>query len=195
MRALVAATVVLFFLAPLGIEAQDLATIVGAVTDASGAVIPEAQVQVTNAERGFTRRVVSDAAGEYTVARVPIGNYVVTVEKTGFQKLVRSGITLQVGQTLRIDAQMQIGSATQEVVVSSNVAHVETESGAISDVVTGTQVSQLNLNARNFANLATLVPGAATLGTGFDSSHVGVLADRCHILQRASRQHPELGGG
>ena len=177
MRALVAATIVLFFLAPLGIEAQDLANIVGAVTDASGAVIPEAQVLVTNAERGFTRRVVSDAAGEYTVARVPIGNYVVTVEKAGFQKLVRSGVTLQVGQTLRVDAQLQIGSATQEVVVSANAAHVETESGAISDVVTGTQVSQLNLNARNFANLATLVPGAATLGTGFDSSHVGVLAD------------------
>ena len=54
---------------------------------------------------------------------------------------------------------------------------METEIGAISDVVTGAQVSQLNLNARNFANLATLVPGAATLGSGFDSSHVGVLAD------------------
>src|SRR5579871_740628 len=177
MRALLSAAAVLFVLAPLGVQAQDLANIVGAVTDASGAVIPDAQVVVTNPDRGLTRRVVSDAAGEYTVARVPIGNYVVTVEKTGFQKLIRSGITLQVGQTLRVDVQLQIGSASQEVVVNANVAHVETESGAISDVVTGTQVSQLNLNARNFANLATLVPGAATLGTGFDPSHVGVLAN------------------
>ena len=63
------------------------------------------------------------------------------------------------------------------MLVNSNVPKVETETAAISDVVTGSQVSQLNLNARNFANLATLVPGAATLGRGFDSSHVGVLAN------------------
>jgi hypothetical protein len=176
MRNLMAAIVGMLFLAPFGIQAQDLATIVGSVTDASGAVIPEAQVLVSNPERGLTRRVVSDAAGEYTAARVPIGNYVITVEKTGFQKLIRSGITLQVGQTLRVDLQLQVGSATQEVVVNANAAHVETETGAISDVVTGTQVSQLNLNARNFANLATLVPGAATLGSGFDPSAVGVSA-------------------
>jgi len=176
MKTLMTAIVGMLFLAPFGIQAQDLATIVGSVTDASGAVIPDAQVLVSNPERGLTRRVVSDAAGEYTAARVPIGNYVITVEKTGFQKLIRSGITLQVGQTLRVDLQLQVGSATQEVVVNANAAHVETETGAISDVVTGTQVSQLNLNARNFANLATLVPGAATLGSGFDPSAVGVSA-------------------
>ncbi len=177
MRTLVAAAGVMFFLASFHASAQDLANIVGTVTDPSGAVIPDVQVTVSNADRGFNRRVTSDAAGEYTAPRVPIGNYIITLEKTGFQKLVRSGITVQVGQTLRVDLQLQVGSATQEVVVNSTVAHVETESGAISDVVTGSQVSQLNLNARNFANLATLVPGAATLGTGFDSSHVGVLAD------------------
>jgi hypothetical protein len=176
-RTFVAAAGTLIFLVSFRASAQDLANIVGAVTDASGAVIPDVQVTVSNADRGFTRRVVSDSAGEYTAPRVPIGNYVVTLEKTGFQKLVRSGVTLQVGQTLRVDAQLQVGSSTQEVVVNATVAHVETETGAISDVVTGSQVSQLNLNARNFANLATLVPGAATLGTGFDSSHVGVLAN------------------
>ncbi len=164
-------------LASVGAMAQDLASIVGSVTDPSGAVIPEVSVTVSNPDRGFTRRVTSDSAGEYSVARVPIGSYIITVEKTGFQKLVRQGITLAVGQTLRVDLQLQIGSATQEVVVNANVAHVETETGAISDVVTSSQVSELNLNARNFANLATLVPGAATLGSGFDSSSVGVLAN------------------
>jgi hypothetical protein len=167
----------MFFWACLHANAQDLANIVGAITDPSGGVIPDVSVTVSNPDRGFTRRVVSDSAGEYTTPRVPIGNYVITVEKTGFQRLVRSGITLQVGQTVRIDMTLQIGSVSQEVLVNSNVPRVETETAAISDVVTGSQVSQLNLNARNFANLATLVPGAATLGSGFDSSHVGVLAN------------------
>ena len=167
----------MIFLAPFGASAQDLANINGTVTDQSGAVVPTANVTVSNPDRGFVRKLVSDSQGEYTAARVPIGSYVITVEKAGFQKLVRSGITLQVGQTLRADLQLQVGSATQEVVVNASATKVDTESGAISDVVTGAQVSQLNLNARNFANLATLVPGAATLGSGFDSSHVGVLAD------------------
>lgn len=177
MKTLVAIAGAMIFLAPFGASAQDLANINGTVTDQSGAVIPAANVTVSNPDRGFVRKLVSDSQGEYTAARVPIGNYVITVEKEGFQKLVRSGITLQVGQTLRADLQLQIGSATQEVVVNASATRVDTESGAISDVVTGSQVSQLNLNARNFANLATLVPGAATLGSGFDSSHVGVLAD------------------
>src|SRR5271156_5723706 len=167
----------MIFLAPYGASAQDLANINGTVTDQPGPVAPAASVTVSNPDRGFVRKLVSDSQGEYTAARVPIGSYVITVEKAGFQKLVRSGITLQVGQTLRADLQLQIGSATQEVVVNASATRVDTESGAISDVVTGSQVSQLNLNARNFANLATLVPGAATLGSGFDSSHVGVLAD------------------
>jgi len=176
-RRLIAITGAMFLGACLNANGQDLANIVGAITDPSGGVIPDVSVTVSNPDRGFTRRVASDSSGEYTAPRVPIGNYIITVEKTGFQKLVRSGITLQVGQTVRINMTLQIGSVSQEVVVNSNVPRVETETAAISDVVTGSQVSQLNLNARNFANLATLVPGAATLGSGFDSSHVGVLAN------------------
>jgi len=176
MRTLIAVAFALLVLAPF-VEAQDLANIVGTLTDTSGAVIPDSQVIVSNPERGFTRRVTSDAAGQYTAARVPMGNYTITVEKAGFQKLVRSGITLDVGQTLRVDLQLQVGSAAQEIVVNANAAAVETETGAISHVVTGSQVSQLNLEARNFANLATLIPGAAPLGTGFDPSSVGVIAN------------------
>jgi hypothetical protein len=136
-------------------------------------MIPDVQVTVSNPERGFIRKVASNSTGEYTAARVPIGNYIITVEQTGFEKLVRSGLTLQVGETLRVDLQLQVGSSAQQVEVSGNALHVETENGAISDVVTGGQVSELNLNARSYANLATLVPGAATLGTGFDTTAVG----------------------
>jgi len=77
-------------LAPLfcvAVWAQDAATIVGTVTDPSGGVMPGAQVTVSNPEKGFTRDLATNTAGEYTAARVPIGNYVVSGEKAGFQKL------------------------------------------------------------------------------------------------------------
>ena len=158
-RSLIFASVLFFFCA-LG-WAQDTATIVGTVTDSSGGAIPGAQVTVSNPEKGFTRDLATNTAGEYTAAKLPIGNYVVSGEKAGFQKLVRSGITLAVGQTLRTDLQLQVGPATQQVTVAGNLPHVETETAAVSDVVTGTQISNLELNGRNFVQLALLVPGAA----------------------------------
>lgn len=172
-----AITLVLAFLVPSGAKAQDLATILGTVTDSSGSVMPDAQVTVSNDERGFTRKVTSDAEGGYSVARIPIGEYEITAEKTGFQTLVRKGIHLDPGQTLRLDLQLQVGAVTEQVVISANAVAVETETGAISHVVTSGQVSELNLEARNFANLATLIPGVAPLGTGFDPTSVGVLAN------------------
>src|SRR5215469_3266227 len=134
-------TVCLF--ASLSAWAQDTATIVGTVTDPTGAVIPGAKVTVSNPDKGYVRNLVSDSAGAYTAPKVPIGNYVITGEAPGFQRLVRSGITLDVGQTLRVDLTMTVGQVSQEVSVTGNVAKVETETGAISDVVTGTQVAEL----------------------------------------------------
>ena len=160
-----------------GAHAQDLANIVGTVTDPSGAVIAGAQVTVVNADRGFTRTTTSNSDGEYSVARVPIGNYSISVEDPGFAKLVRNGVTLDAGQTLRVSFQLKIGSAAQEVVVTADPVRVETETGAVSHVVNSTQVGELNLESRNFATLATLVPGAAPAGTGFDPSSTGVLAN------------------
>ncbi len=156
--------------------AQDQATIVGAVTDTSGGVIPRARVTVSNPDKAFTRELVTNSAGEYTAAKVPIGNYVITAEAQGFQKLVRSGITLSVGQTLRVDLQLTVGQVSQEVTVTGNATRVETETAAISDLVTGNQISNLELNGRNFTVLALLVPGAAP-DNGLDASHVGIIAN------------------
>ena len=169
------ATLTLFcILVSLAAFAQDTATVVGTVTDPTGAVIPGAKITVSNQDKGYSRDLVSDSAGEYTAPKIPIGNYVITGEAPGFQKLIRRGITLNVGQALRVDLQMTVGQTTQEITVTGNVAKVETETGTISDVVTGSQISLLNLNGRNFTNLATLIPGAAP--GGYDPSNIGVLA-------------------
>jgi hypothetical protein len=113
----------------------------GSVTDPSGAAIPGAKITVSNTDKGFNRNLVSGAGGEYTAARIPIGDYVVIAEAPGFQRLTRRHITLDAGQTQRVDLQMVVGGTTQEVTVSGNIPEVETETGAISSVVTGSQVS------------------------------------------------------
>jgi carboxypeptidase family protein len=187
--------VILLFLS-IPAWAQDTATIVGAVTDATGAVIPGAKVTVTNPLKGYTRQLIASSAGEYTAYKVPIGDYVVTAEAPGFQKLVRSGITLSVGQTLRVDLQMTLGQVTQEVTVTGNVARVETETAAISDVVTGQQISNMMMNGRNFVTLATLVPGAVP-DNGLDTSHVGVYGNNSISFNGSRTQYNnwEIDGG
>ncbi len=127
--------------APLVARAQDTANIVGTVMDPTGAVIPGARIMVSNPDKGYLRDLFSDSAGAYTAPKVPIGSYVITGEAPGFRKVVRTGITLDVGQTLRVDLAMTVGQVSQEVDVTGNVAKIETESEAISDVVTGAPTS------------------------------------------------------
>jgi carboxypeptidase family protein len=176
--------------------AQDTANITGTVTDSTGAVIPNAKITVSNPDVAYTRETVSDTAGLYSVSRVPIGNYVITCEAAGFQKLVRSGIALSVGQIQRVDLQMTVGQVTQEVTVTGNVPQVETETAAISDVVTGGQIANLELNGRNFVTLALLVPGASP-DNGLDTMHVGVYGNNSISFNGSRTQYNnwEIDGG
>src|SRR6266550_9380052 len=159
---------------------QDLGTISGVVTDAADAVVAGAKVIVANPQMGITRETTANSSGEYTVAKVPIGKYEITAEAPGFQKLLRTGITLAVGQTLRVDLKLTVGEVTQQVTVAAEGVAVETESGAVSTVITGSQVRDLNLNGRNWMSLTTLVPGVAPMNennfnpvrAGFGSSQL-----------------------
>ena len=177
--------------------AQDTATIVGSVIDPSGSAIPNAKVKVENAEKGFVRNLVSSSAGEYTATAIPIGNYTVTGVSPGFQRLVRTGLTLSPGQTLRVDLKLEVGAVTQEITVSGNVVHVETESPAISDVVTSTQISDLNLNGRTFMGLTMLTPGAVE-DNSYDPSHLGHGSGEIGVSFNGNREeysNLELDGG
>lgn len=128
--------------------AQDQATLTGTVTDSTGAIVPGVKITVANPNIGITRDTVSNSAGEYTVAKVPLGTYSITAEAAGFQKLVRTAIEVTAGQELRVDLQLSVGAVTQQVTVAGNAPKVDTENGAVSDVVTRQQVTQLNLNGR-----------------------------------------------
>ena len=122
------------------------------------------------------RHFTTNNAGEYTADSLPLGDCVVTAAAPRFQKLARTGIVLSVGQTLRVDLQLAVGQTTSEVTISGNIPHVETETAAISSVVTGSQIRDLELNGRDFVQLATLIPGAAP-DNGLDTTDVGLLAN------------------
>jgi hypothetical protein len=172
---------------PATIWAQDTATITGTVSDSSGAVMPGVTITVNNPDRGFVRVVASDSAGQYTAVRIPIGNYVVSAEAAGFQKLVRSGITLTAGQLQRVDLTLTVGQVTQQVEVVGNVAKVETESGTISDVVTSKQIENLALNGQNVMGLEFLVPGAAIADGQEDAMQMGHAGGEVSVSFNGSR--------
>ncbi|HLW79470.1 MAG TPA: carboxypeptidase-like regulatory domain-containing protein [Terriglobia bacterium] len=186
----------MLFVVSLTAWAQDTANLVGTVTDTTGAVIPNAKVTVANPDKGFTRDLVSNSAGAYSLSAVPIGNYVITAEAQGFEKLVRSGISLTVGQIQRVDLQLTLGQVTQEVTVTGNVPKVQTETSAISDVVTGKQISDLELNGRNFVTLALLIPGAVP-DNGLNTSTVGVYGNNSISFNGNRMQYNnwEIDGG
>jgi hypothetical protein len=186
-----------FLLFSAVVWAQDTANIVGTVADNSGAVIPNAKVVVSNPDKGFTRDLTSNSAGEYALSRIPIGNYVVTAEAKGFEKLVRSGITLAVGQTLRVDLQLTVGLVTQEITITGNITKVETENATVSDVVTSRQIQDLNLNGANVLSLQTLVAGAVE-DNGNNTTqlgHGGAAASISFNGNRMEYSNLEIDGG
>ena len=142
------------------IEAQvETATISGTATDSSGAALVGATVQAKNVGTNVTQSTLSDAAGRYRIPDLPIGGYEVQASISGFQTVVHKGITLTVGANLVVDFSLPVGQVTQTVNVEGEVSRVETQTAAVSSLVTPEQMSQLPLNGRNFEQLLSLAPG------------------------------------
>ena len=141
------------------------ATISGTVTDASGAVIPNAQVSIKNTATGVSTDVTTNADGLYTAPNLLPGNYDVSVSASGFATRVQSAITLTVGQQLQLNFTMQVGQATQRVEVTGAAPVVELTSSAVGGVVAPTTVVELPLNGRDWTQLATLQPSVNVVPT------------------------------
>ena len=158
--------VALCALLPIPLAAQSFyGTIVGTVTDASGAVVPGARVTVTNLGTNEKRSAETDTAGNYRFVNLVPANYKVEVEKANFKRLRREPITVQVESAVRIDAALQVGAVTQIMEVSSVTPLLQTESSSLSQVVEGKQVQEMPLNGRNPMNLISLVPGVVPQGS------------------------------
>jgi len=136
-------------------------SIAGTVTDASGAVVPNAKVTLRNVDTGVERSATSDADGNYVATELPIGNYSVTVEVQGFQTAVVTGIRVEVAGERRVDVALQPGAMTQRTEVVAEVPLVETTSNVLGGTLEARQVEDLPINGRDFGKLLQLVPGAS----------------------------------
>jgi len=127
---------VCFLTAALGLFAQsDRGTITGTVSDPAGAVVAAAAVEARNTETGGVYQTSASTTGNYTLAELPAGTYEVTVTVAGFKKYIRPGLTVQAAQTIRVDAAMEVGSATESVTVNEEAPLLKTESGELSQTV------------------------------------------------------------
>jgi outer membrane receptor protein involved in Fe transport len=148
------------------------ATLLGTVTDASGAVLPNASVQVTNVATGVRQTVTTDSQGRYTVVDLIVGSYEVQASAMGFQTVVRSGITLTVGSQTVVDITLSPGQQQQTVTVQAEASQVDVVSSTLSSVVEQKQIADLPLNGRNFTDLIALAPGITT-GNGVGAPATG----------------------
>ncbi len=133
--------------------------IFGTVYDPQGAVIPGAQVTVTNTATQVARAATSDKDGQFQVLALPIGNYKVTTEHAGFRRVVSDEQKLSINQALRIDIRMQVGAETQTVDVGAEAAPVETVNPTLGQSITGRALTNMPLNGRDMLDLALLQPG------------------------------------
>ncbi|MCZ2079364.1 MAG: TonB-dependent receptor [Bryobacterales bacterium] len=126
-----------------------LGSVVGLVTDATGAVIPDAKVTLTETRTGVQRVSLSNATGNYTFSEIPSGVYTVVISKTGFKEAAGTGITVTTQATVRFDAALQVGEMSQRVEVAAQAAALNTESAQLGDIRTRDEIVNLPLNTRS----------------------------------------------
>ncbi|MDQ2901581.1 MAG: carboxypeptidase-like regulatory domain-containing protein, partial [Acidobacteriota bacterium] len=135
-------------------------------SDASHAMMPNVEVVVTNKGTNLSRRAQTTNAGLYTFVGLDPGTYSLHVTASGFKTQERPEIQLDTGASLRVDFTMEVGSASDTVTISSDAPILKTESGEVSTLVSGTQVTELALNGRNFTQFLALGTGVVSQQTG-----------------------------
>lgn len=172
-------------------------SITGMVKDSSGAAISGASVVVTSPERGITRTMATNSTGEYNESALQPGFYDIIVSASGFKKYEVKRVKLDVAEKARVDVTLEVGALSTEVIVEgANVAQVETQSSELAGTVSGKEITQLQLNGRNFTTLVTLVPGVSNQ-TGQDEGQVGITGSVSYSMNggRIEYNNWELDGG
>jgi hypothetical protein len=176
-------------------------TITGVVHDSSGAVVPDAKVTVTNQATKVSVLLTSNGAGEYSALELQVGLYTVRVDKQGFRSFAESGVVLNAAQTVRADATLEVGLASQTVEVTASAIQVQSEDAKLSTTVQNRLVNDLPLvvngTVRTPFDLASLAPDAKNLGGdygfslgggqagAYGSSLDGVSTDTSRALQKS----------
>jgi hypothetical protein len=164
----------LLFIGVLTCQAQEVtATLYGSVTDPAGAAIPDASLIITNPATGQSVEAKTGNDGNYVVTSLRPAVYTISVERTGFEKSVQTGIKLEVNQKARLDVQLRVGAVTTTVEVAAAAPLVETATATVGVVIDTTQVTELPLNIRRFGQLPLLMPGTVMDRGGFSNNIFG----------------------
>src|ERR1044072_2460590 len=142
--------------------AQSTATLQGTVTDAKGAVIPNATVTVKNKNTSVERTAQTDSNGNYQVAALPVGSYQVEVKVEGFKPQLVDQVTLEVAKTVVQNFQLDVGAVSEQVLVTTDLPVIETATTSVGTVINQRTVQEIPLNGRHFVDLGLLIPGSAT---------------------------------
>lgn len=157
-----------------GVQSQaTTGTIEGAVTDQTGAVIPQVTVSIKSVETGIARMVVSDERGIFRAPLLPVGHYDVSATFTGFNPFQQAGVALTVGQTVTLNIRLAVAGATQSVSVTEEVSVVEVTRTQVSSTVDDRAVANLPVNGRNFIDFVLLTPGVTRDVRAGDISFAG----------------------
>jgi hypothetical protein len=169
MRSTVIAICCLLVLAGAAYAQSDRGTITGSIIDQAGAIIPNAAIEVTNINTGAVHKVQSSSTGNYTFSQLPVGKYQMSSSVPGFKQFVRTGITVLIAQTLRIDISLEIGSISETVTVSEDAPLLRVDSGELAHNVASKTLNELPVlgftgGIRDPFAVTSLIPGAIYTG-------------------------------
>ncbi|MBI5281576.1 MAG: TonB-dependent receptor [Candidatus Solibacter usitatus] len=191
---------VLMLLAAVTVSGQSFtASVVGNVTDSSGAAIPNVRIVAINTATNAKAEGRSDGTGRYVVAQVQPGVYTLEAAAAGFKKFVQSRVELAVGQQAKIDIGMAVGEITENVTVEATVSTIETTTSTIGKVVSNKAILNLPLNSRNIYSLIYLTPGVAgSIGNNYNSMSYSINGARASMMDTlidgATASHPTVQG-
>jgi hypothetical protein len=150
-----------FVLVCVGAFAQANSTVTGIVTDQSGAVVPEAQIVLTDTATGAARNVISSETGLYVIPNLNAGSYDMKVTARGFQTFEQKGIVVNVSATFRVDPKLTVGAEATTITVTANALTPQVDSNVVSTLINEEQITDLATNGRNIVSLATLGLGVS----------------------------------
>lgn len=157
----------IFFLTlPMQAQQASNAIVVGSVVDSSDAAIESATVTLTHINTGSISAVVSDARGQFRSQPLRVGEYTIAFEASGFKKVTRSGVILNIGDVREVNATLPIGQVSESVIVEAEAPLLQTADSTVGTVITNTQIVALPLNGRDYLQLAALSSGTLPSGQG-----------------------------
>ncbi len=180
------AVLLLAFVVSLTCSAQQNSEINGTVTDSQGAVVPNAHLVLTQPSTGLTKEADSNASGYFSFPGLNIGTYSLKITAQGFQTTVKSGLELNVSQTLRSDATMVVGSVDTTVSVEASALQVQADSNVVSTLINSDQITELATENRNFVALVAL--GLGVSSTVPDSNTPTSIASNFNISVNGLRE-------